>query len=308
MTQDTPNNSAFERVYAIVVTYEPDIGKVDLLYQKICTQVSGLVVVDNGSSTEVVSWLQSRDVTIDYELIPLGENKGIAFAQNAGIRHAQAAGANYVVLFDHDSDPETDLVKKLLGAIRCKQAEGKQVASAGPRYRDARQGTLPPFVRVEGLRLRRVECTDHKIVEVDYLIASGCLIPMTTMNKVGLMRDDLFIDYVDIEWGLRAKHLGFQSFGVCDAHMSHSLGETPIKFRGKVHPLHRPSRHYYHFRNAVRLYQERDLPLNWKLVDSYRLLRQYIFYSVFAKPRLKHWMMMTKGIWHGLCRKSGPLG
>jgi rhamnosyltransferase len=307
MIQNNPDNSKPDCVYAIVVTYEPDLGKLDLLYQKICTQVSGLVVVDNGSSTEVVSWLQSRDVPIAYEVIALGDNKGIAFAQNTGMRHAKAAGTDYIVLFDHDSEPNADMVTMLLNAIKHKQADGRKVAAAGPRYRDSRQHSLPPFVRIEGLRLKRIECADHNIVEVDYLIASGCLIPIKTLDQVGLMRDDLFIDYVDTEWGLRAKTLGFQSFGVCDAHMNHSLGGTPISFRGKVHPLHHPSRHYYQFRNAVRLYQERDLPLSWKLVDGYRMLRQYIFYSIFAKPRFRHWRMMTRGVWHGLTRKSGPL-
>jgi len=121
------------------------------------------------------------------------------------------------------------------------------------------------------------------------------------------MREDLFIDYVDIEWGLRARHQGFQSYGVCSAYMRHSLGDHPINFFGKNIPLHSPLRHYYHFRNAVLLYREAWVPLNWKLVDGWRLCLKYVFYSLFAKPRMAHWRMMTLGLWHGLKGKTGKL-
>lgn len=307
MTEDLTDDTMLDRIYAVVVTYNPDLRNLELFYQKILGQVSGLIVVDNGSGEEAVAWLHSHTTYVDYKVITLNRNEGIASAQNIGIQSAQASGANYVVLFDHDSDPSEDMIAKLLSAIRHKEAQGTKVAAAGPNYVDLRRKTLPPFVRVEGWRLQTIECTDQNVVEVDYLIASGCLIPIRTLEKVGYMKDELFIDYVDIEWGLRAKSLGFQSLGVCDAHMGHSLGDTTIQFRGKVHPLHHPSRHYYHFRNAIKLYKQEGLPLRWKLVDSRRLLRQYVFYSIVAKPRLTHWRMMSKGIWHGLIGKSGCL-
>ncbi len=38
-------------------------------------------------------------------------------------------------------------------------------------------------------------------VEADFLIASGCLTPIESFDAIGLLNDDMFIDYVDIEWG-----------------------------------------------------------------------------------------------------------
>ncbi|MGZ4960718.1 MAG: glycosyltransferase family 2 protein, partial [Methylomonas sp.] len=212
--------------------------------------------------------------------------------------------AEFILLMDQDSIPASDMVEKLVSAI----SKQPSPAAVGPRYLDERQDNPPPFIRVCGLHLERCICsTEESVVPVDYLIASGCLIPMKVLDKVGGMRDDLFIDYVDIEWGLRARHHGFQSYGVCSAHMQHSLGEHPIKFFGKNIPLHSPLRHYYHFRNAVLLYKEAWLPLNWKLVDGWRLILKYFFYSLFAEPRISQWRMMTLGVWHGLNGKSGKL-
>ena len=125
---------------------------------------------------------------------------------------------------------------------------------------------------------------------------------------VGKMAEELFIDYVDIEWGLRARRLGFQSYGVCAALMAHDLGETPVKFMGKSLPVHSAMRHYYHFRNAIWLYRSAELPLHWKCADGWRLLLKYGFYTLFAKPRLEHFSMMSRGILDGLSGRMGAYG
>lgn len=288
-------------ITAVVVAYQPALEVLEQLLGALVPQVTFVVMVDNGSHSDLAAWNIERNAGT-VELLRLGENQGIAAAQNIGIQWARDRGAGFVLLMDQDSVPAPDMVEKLLSAL----SEHPSPAAAGPRYMDARQDNPPPFIRVHGLRLERCACaTEKSVVPVDYLIASGCLIPMSVLDKVGGMRDDLFIDYVDIEWGLRARHHGLQSYGVCPAHMQHSLGDHPIKFFGKSIPLHSPLRHYYHFRNAVLLYKEPWVPLNWKLVDGWRLCLKYIFYSLFAKPRLSHWRMMTLGVWHGLVGKVG---
>lgn len=93
------------------------------------------------------------------------------------------------------------MVLKLVDAIEDKQ-KSVRVASARPRYFDRRQGNALPFIETRGLALHRRTCSAiDDVVDVDYLIASGCLIPQTAIEEVGLMQEDLFIDYVDIEWG-----------------------------------------------------------------------------------------------------------
>lgn len=290
-------------VVAVVVTYQPSLEVLEQLLDALVPQVASVVMVDNGSYSNLAERTSEHN-TYAVELLQLGENRGIAAAQNIGIEWARNRGAEFVLLMDQDSIPAPDMVEELLSTI----AKQPLAAAAGPRYLDARQDNPPPFIEVRGLRLKRCVCsTEESVVPVDYLIASGCLIPMAVLDKVRGMRDDLFIDYVDIEWGLRARHHGLQSYGVCSAHMQHSLGDHPIKFLGKNIPLHSPLRHYYHFRNAVLLYKEPWVSFNWKLVDGWRLCLKYVFYSIFAKPRLAHWRMMTLGVWHGLLGKSGKL-
>lgn len=294
-------------VIAIVVSYQPEFTTLTRLLNAVIPQVGRVVVVDNGSSAEVDSWLRGHFPGV--ECLGLARNYGIAHAQNRGTAWAARQGSfNSVLLLDQDSEPEQGMVGALLLAKQRLVGEGRLVACVGPRYTDERQQNPPPFLRLRGLRMERCPCAaPDSVLEVEYLIASGCLIPLPVLEQVGGMREDMFIDYVDIEWGLRAKHFGYQSFGVCNARMKHSLGCDPIRFFGRYIPMHSPLRHYYHFRNAVLLYREAWVPINWKLVDGWRLVVKYVFYSIFAKPRMKHWQMMTLGLWHGLRGQTGKL-
>lgn len=294
-------------VVCVVVSYDPDCLRLQQLLDAVVPQVKRVIIVDNGSGADRLQWLRTLPGRA-LQLIELGSNKGIAAAQNAGLARARRDGCSHLLLLDHDSVPAASMVADLMQAIMAVRPSGRGVAAVGPRYLDERQNNPPPFIQIRGLRVRRCACpSPETIVEVDYLIASGCLIPMSTLEAVGGMAEELFIDYVDIEWGLRARRLGFQSYGVCAAQMAHDLGETPVNFMGRSLPVHSALRHYYHFRNAVWLYRSSGLPLQWKCADGWRLVLKYGFYTLFGKPRLEHFRMMSRGIVDGLRGRLGPL-
>lgn len=289
---------------AIVVTYQPSRDSLLRLVHKIAAQLDHVLVVDNGSSSKVNLWLD--DTPKNIEFIALNQNLGIAKAQNVGIERAKDLGAECVVLFDQDSDPESETLPNLIGALRKLISQGKQVACVGPRYIDKRQNNATPFIRVEGLSLVRTPCSNSAdVMPVDHLIASGSVIPLKTLDAVGGMKEELFIDYVDLEWCERAMFMGYQTYGVCAAKMEHALGDDPISFLGTAYPARSPLRHYYMFRNAIWMYRQNYVRWNWKVVDALRLMRKYVFYTLFAKPRHVHFRMMTKGMWHGLIGKMG---
>jgi rhamnosyltransferase len=289
---------------SIVITFNPDRENLLRLLDKTEHQLNWVLVVDNGSQEDIDQWLEVTRENVEF--IPLKENLGIAQAQNIGIRRAKELGADYVVLFDQDSNPEPTTLPGLVTALEKLLREGHQVGCVGPRYVDSRQNNPTPFIRVEGLRLVRTSCDcQSEVVPVDHLIASGSLIPIKTLDIVGGMKEELFIDYVDLEWCERALAMGYQTYGVCSAKMDHALGDEPIQFLGTAYPARSPLRHYYMFRNAFWMYRQNYVRWNWKVVDALRLLRKYVFYTLFAKPRYRHLQMMTKGMWHGLIGKMG---
>jgi rhamnosyltransferase len=275
------------------------------LVDALLPQVKDIVIVDNGSSSDSIRFIKKVIYSHPIEFVSLGENLGIAAAQNRGIDRVRDLGSKYVILFDHDSKPSENMVELLFSVMRKMERAGIKVGAIGPRYFDRRQNNPPPFIEVKGFRVIRHSCTCKDVVPVSYVIASGSLISIDTLNHVGGMREDLFIDYVDIEWGLRATTKGYLSFGVCSALMEHDLGDKPIQFMRRIIPVHSPLRHYYLFRNAIWLHQQDYLPLQWRIGDFLRLALKYVFYSLYGKPHLAHIKMMSKGIWHGLIGQLG---
>ena len=241
----------------------------------------------------------------------MGGNKGLSAAQNRGIEAARALGASHVLIFDHDSDPPHDLVENLVNGWKEAEAQGLPVAAVGPRYIDTRRHMVDrrsPFVRFKGCRIARYSPErGGNLVLVDFLIASGSLISMRALDGVGTMNEGLFIDYVDVEWGLRARQRGWALYGVWNVIMEHNLGEAHTKALGRELAVHSPRRHGYLVRNAVWLCLYADLRLSFKLAIFFNISKKIIVYSIFMPHPLSHFRFMCLGAWRGLCGHMGEL-
>ncbi len=294
-------------VRAVVVAYFPDPDRLHALCDELHAQGANVVVIDNTPPMSTVV----PSLALNARWLSQGGNSGIASAHNRGIREALREGYRHVLLMDQDSQPEPDMLARLLAAERALLAAGRRVAAVAPVFDEPRQRVASHFIRLEGWRIRKLCCVDREQrIAADYVISSGCLIRTEVLRDVGEMDDSLFIDYVDIEWGLRALMRGYRCFGVCAAHMRHELGEPPAGLpfsRHKRYPVHSPLRHYYLFRNALLLYRRDYVPLAWKLNDAWRLVLKFGFYSLVTPPRLSHFRMMLLGVWHGLRGRAGGL-
>ncbi|MCB1978092.1 MAG: glycosyltransferase family 2 protein [Burkholderiaceae bacterium] len=290
-------------VVAVVVTFQPDLLALLAQIKALRSQVARMVIVDNGSTADLCSWCRSAAPQVD-AVLRLEHNLGIGAAQNEGIAWARAHGASHVLLMDQDSEPEPGMVEELLGALQ----EHDGAGAAGPLHADPRQPIVhSPFVRLDGLRFRRLACAPGVVHAVDHLIASGCLIPLAVLDQVGVMRADWFIDFVDVEWSLRARAAGWQLLGVCSARMSHGLGGPPIVFMGRRFLAYPPWRHYFQVRNAVLLYRQSFVPRRWALASAWRLLMKIGFNCVAGRSRWQHLKATLRGLWHGATGRTGVL-
>jgi len=288
-------------VVAVVVTYKPDRDDLFALLDALAGQVASTAIVDNGSGEDAVAMILGR-ARAGETLLPLDRNFGIAHAQNRGIEWARKQAADYVILFDQDSVPEPDMVAKLVASAQARRAAGEIVAAIGPTFVDERLGKSSVFSRT---RLASDGAAPgSNLVEVDHVIASGCLMPVAALDIVGAMREDLFIDYVDIEWCLRARHHGLRSYGALDARMVHQFG-SPMKVFGIPFSAHSPMRNYYLFRNSIWLWRQGWVPLRWKLERGGKLVLRLGFNLVFARPLGAQWRMIGRGLRHGLTGRMG---
>lgn len=311
MRDDSKNVIA--NICAVIVTFHPEITKLRRLINATKSQVNGIIIVNNSPGGGLASQLGSINDDEMLSVKELGQNYGVAAGHNVGIEWARSNSFTYVLLLDQDSIPAPDMVARLVGATDFLKSLGKQVSAVGPRYRDPSSGHLSLFVRFGFWKFHLIHCSSQDGVEyvpVDFLISSGLLISLETLESIGGMDERLFIDHVDTEWFLRARAKGYKAYGVCAAVMEHSLGNDTLRVwlgRWRYVPLHSPLRHYYIFRNSILLYKRRYAPAKWIANDLVRLISMFFFYSIATAPRLKHSSNMLKGIWHGARGRVGKV-
>lgn len=303
-----------EDVHAVVVGYYPDTGQLNELLIVLSNQVTVIHVVDNTpeADTRVPDLLAELGLPA-IRLTRLGENHGIAIALNIGIGKAIAAGATHVLLSDQDSLPEAGMVDRLLHTLGEITAGGAKVGAIAPTFADTNAGITFPFqAKVPGKffygHLRPDDA--NPVVEALTLITSGVLVPVEVFASVGTMREDLFIDLVDIEWCHRARALGWRLFGTGRARMHHAFGTGEwlrVWFFGwRNEPAYSPLRMYYRFRNFIALCRLPYIDLRWKIRNSW-YSGGYVYSHVFFGPqKLACLRMAVRGLFDGLRGVSGP--
>lgn len=296
---------------AIIVTHAPSLAVLQRLLELISGQVQAVIVVDNGSPQTVTNWLRANL----QQLILLPDNQGLATAQNQGIEQARSLGASHVLLLDQDSEPATLMVAELLAAWRQLQAPppakgqppAQPIALIAPQVIDRRRQQPLPYFRAGRRRLEPVHCGEgSQILPIHTAIASGSLIPLSAIDAVGPLRDELFIDLVDIDWCWRAHHQGLRAFGACRARLQHHLGDQPRRILGRDITIHSPERTYYFIRNALWLSRSQPFPWAWKLAILFQIGRRALFLILFAAPRLNYARWTLRACRDALRGRLGP--
>jgi rhamnosyltransferase len=300
--EDQHNNT----VCAVIVTYHPDLSRLEALIESVVAQTNSVVVVDNGSSPEVLDFIHKLALRGKIELIAFGENRGIAAAHNAGIRFAIAQKFAYVLLLDHDSKLQPGCLPQLLQATRRLAHSGITVAAVGPQYLDATAAQRAFFLRFNQWGFRKIYVKDASdVIEASLIISSGSLIAVDALQVIGLMDETLFIDGVDWEWCFRASAKGYRLFGIAAAVMQHNLGDSGVPVLGRTLSLHSPLRHYYMYRNTLLMCKIKQIPLSWKPYVLSRLVLRFFIYMILAPRRRERCGMILRGVRDGVLGRHG---
>lgn len=249
-------------VFAIIVTYNAVPCHVLRLATSLAGQVDTIIVVDNGSAN-LAALRQGFDEHRQITLIALEQNMGIAFAQNAGIDHARRAGARYLIYFDQDSVITEQFVQPLKEAFISLSAM-HQVALVAPVFKDEKNGFFYPLIWLNryGNRRKIIPVGNETApIPISIAISSGTFTSMSVMDQLGNMCSAFFIDYVDIEWCLRAVHEGYSLFAIPSVCMLHSIGERSIPFLKWRLVIHSEWRRYYRIRNGFWLLRLPHVPI-----------------------------------------------
>lgn len=285
-------------IVGILITYEPDGPILQRTIESLITQVDHLLIVDNGSSFNVADTLNDDD---RLTCMQLGDNLGIARAQNLGIIAARDRGADYVVLSDQDTVYPPNAISDLLKVF----GRWSQAAAVVPKFNDLNKAGRDGFILSDSIFF-----TPSQVMKGEYellqAIASGKVIRLSALERVGLMMEELFIDWVDIEWCWRARSSGYQIIGSANVVIDHTLGDESRNLGYREVNLRSPTRHYYITRNAFALaFRSSHLHFSLRCMLLLRSLRYPIAFPLLSPPRVKNLWAVAWGLMDAIRGKLG---
>ena len=298
-------------ISAIIVTFYPDDRFFKML-RSIEEQVDDIWIIDNGSSGQTRTKLEDlgSDSNNSFNFILNDENLGLAAAQNQGIREAINQGSKWILLLDQDSIPAGNMIDKMMVAVEGYQ-DNNYLGMITPRHEnDDGEPSIPSYTVKNGFRLHRYFM---KVNEVDDMLAfgmaSGSLIPSEVLQKVGLMRDGFWIDYIDYDFSFRLRKLGYKIIGVGAASLKHRLGESFKKHIGNfsfTYHAHPAFRRYTIYRNRIRVIREYGLKFpNFLIFEALSIAKDILKLVFIEDDKKKKFTAIIIGITDGLRGRGG---
>lgn len=196
-----------------------------------------VIVVDNGSSDGSVAWIERFFPEV--RVIELGQNRGFAAACNVGI---SATDSELVILLNNDTRVDPDYISRFVAAV-------DEVPEAGFAASLMLRHDQPAIIDSAG---------DHFSIERGQGINIGAGLPADTfpnrawvmgakggsalfrrsmLDEVGLLDEDFFYIFEDVDLCLRATMAGHRCLYVPDAVVHHKGGVSsamPLEVRAIV--------------------------------------------------------------------------
>ena len=241
-------------VTAVVVLYRPDREEFLASLSSYVRGLDAVFVLDNSeeSDAELVSEL-ARFPNVHYHAF--GRNTGLSQAYNEGIRLSRLKNADWILFMNQDSTFLSNPLERYL------KVASDDVALLCPRYSTFKQKA------VEG----------KGTTEVSFAQTSGTFLSSKAIDEIGFFDENLFLEWVDVDYCMRLKKKGLRIFQVDDIVLDHRPG-TPrtvrVLWKKVTYSSYSPLRKYYLVRGALYLRRKHHRP------------------SLYAKARLKLWIKM----------------
>ena len=285
----------------IIVLYHPDENKIFSLLENINKYVDKIILIDNTPNyrNQLIEQECIGD-PLKYTYIALNKNTGISYAQNIGIKIIlDNPEFKYVTFFDQDSTPPNNFVETLERSIRDLETIGEHKVAAVAPIKINRHTKLPYKSRYTS----EVDYLDNYSIR-KVVSSSGMMIPTTVLQDIGLMDEELFIDYVDYEWCWRATAKGYKVFIIKNLNMEHEFGQGEKNILFWKIKISSPERIYYQFRNAIKMINRSYVPVSFKLECIIDNLIKSIIYSVLISPQRLYLKNIITGTVDGIMNKN----
>lgn len=222
-----------------------------------------IYVVDNASTDDSVERIKSNfgdRVT----LIENTENLGGSGGFNTGLRIVRDKGYEYFLCLDDDAQVDETAIQNLYQYME----ENPDVGMAGCRVYHAQ---MPEYIQQCGVMIDFEDCSvstlyaDVKeegrlpeVIECDAVATCAVMVrgKVIRETEVGLMPEDNFIYWDDMEWGHRMHLAGYRTVTLGNAKALHQMGANERKLTTFVE--------YYMWRNRLHFFMKYTPKEKWE--------------------------------------------
>ncbi len=231
-----------------------------------------IIVVDNGSNTNAVPQWQKTYPIITF--IRSEVNLGFAGGNNLGIKKATG---DYFFLVNNDTEFTAGLIQTLVSVMDSNPLVGvispkikyfqnpdtiQYIGFTPMNYFTARNKCLGQFEKDSGQY-------DHITAETGFCHGAAMMLRREAVEKAGLMTENFFLYYEEMDWIELIKRAGYQPWVCTDALIYHKESVSV----GQGSPL----KEYFMNRNRI-LFIRRNAPF-------FKALVFYIFFILVVTPR-----------------------
>lgn len=258
-----------------------------------------IILVDNASQNQEGKNLKKSFPEI--ELIENAKNLGFSGGNNAGIRYALEQGFSHIMLLNNDTEVEPDFLGEMMRKFHQNPSLGvvqplilflndpKKIWSAGGKW-------VPSFGGAITLGDRE-PVADYRFKKTDLDWATGCcmLISREAILKTGLLNEQYFAYFEDVEWSLRFKKAGFEIALAEKAVIYHEAGASSKKTHAEGTLSSQVF--YFNVRNQFLLLRSQNIPAGI-VYHFFRFLAWAGYFLV--RGRFKKMNSVLKGMRDGL--------
>jgi rhamnosyltransferase len=270
--------------------------------------LDAIIIVDNASTDTTLQRAFPENATV----VRNSTNLGTSGAIRIGLAHALEHGFDWAWLFDADSVPEPDALENLLTFFeRLPPAEQEQICFLACRLETAtgKVRDQPMIFTKSGIEYVRLDAPEG-CSRCDCFIWTGSLFRMPAVVKIGLPSADYVLDIAELEYGYRARQLGFTSYMVCGSVTHQDVGRAPgvVTRTLRLGPLTirlyeiPPIRCYYQVRNRIYFWLYQCRPRRPR-----RIFRSIAYSLLFPRSFVirplshgQHLVACLRGFWDGL--------
>lgn len=274
-----------------------------------------VIVVDNDSQKPEGRWLIKEFPEII--LIENSQNLGFTGGNNVGIKKALEMGFSHILLLNNDTEVEPDFLSKMVSTFQqqpkagviqpviCFLEEKQKIWSAGGKWKSTlgsaiTMGDRKPF---QGFQFQE---------NLDWATGCAMLVSRDAILQSGLLNDQYFAYFEDVEWSLRIRNQGFSIHLSTEAKIYHEAGASSKK-KGpegtlSANVFYWNVRNQFYLLRGLKKLSNGSKPLESSPTDiiayPYHLGRFLIWMIYFLlRGRFQKFRAVAKGIKDGLTQK-----